>query len=191
MTSDRRRKTQPTALQPSLAKTVLTFRWRNSNHKCHKAPLAHPINQIELYLNNGMLKDVYCIPTRMWTVLFICSWKFRKIQENSIPTDCWWGLRRDRIQLPDERRNYLEFFRNFQEHRDETVHTLNGTQYNNKNEITQFHNIWGNVRNPNWVRCIIQFIRKVRVEQVRPIVERFDSIAFFEKFEMISSANWR
>ena len=44
--------------------------------------------------------NVFSVPPSVWTVPFLCSWKFWKIQDFSTPTGSWWSLRRDRIQLP-------------------------------------------------------------------------------------------
>ena len=84
----------------------------------------------DILIKHNICRITYTLPHRecgpLRTCLHDCFEKFEMI---STPTGSWWGLRRDRIQLPVGRRNQLEFFKTVMQTGDGTVHTLDGTEY--------------------------------------------------------------
>ena len=73
---------------------------------------------------------VYCVPSRVWTVPSLCSWKFWKIQDSFDPDGQLDSIAPRAIESNYPSGSKLSWiFQNFHEHRDGAVHTLDRTQY--------------------------------------------------------------
>ena len=59
------------------------------------------------------LVNVYCVPSRVWTVPSLCSWKFWKIQDNFDPDGQLIGPPAQSNPTASRGRNYLESFKIF------------------------------------------------------------------------------
>ena len=79
------------------------------------------------------IKVLYSVPSSVWTVPSLCSWKFWKIPDKFDPRRAV-GFDRVRGAIESNCPSGSQIswiFQNFHEHRDGTVHTLDGTEYRN------------------------------------------------------------
>ena len=71
-------------------------------------------NQHRVFPANVSHSKLYCVPSRVWTVPSLCSWKFWKIRDDFDVAGNWIRLRRARSNpIARRRRKHLEFFKIF------------------------------------------------------------------------------